>query len=334
VFKINAKGEIVFASQQSKLLFRLGDEETMVGTYILDWIVKPDELRMLKNIHTHFKESSEPDTHFVLQRKDGSTFFGEVKNAIIYDTEGNTKGLIAVVRNITDRKQFEQRILRNTIETEERERQRFSEDLHDGLGPLLSAVKIHLELIATRMGRPMEQKEFIKMTDDLLQESIKSTREIANNLTPNLLNDFGLIEALGVYVEKINKMNTIFIDFKVSKGFPGLPKQTEVALYRVVCELINNTLKHSSASKIDINLLRIEKQIEIRYTDNGIGFDVQKMLSSGSKGLGLSNIISRVKSINGNCTFDSEPGYNFSSLISLAIADESEKEQLQHQTKA
>ncbi|MDP3444486.1 MAG: ATP-binding protein, partial [Ignavibacteria bacterium] len=152
------------------------------------------------------------------------------------------------------------------------------------------------------------------------------TREIANNLTPNLLNDFGLIEALSVYVEKINKTNTVLINFRVDTSFPDLPKQTEVALYRVICELINNTLKHASASKIIISLLKDEKQIEVMYSDNGIGFDVQKMLSSPSKGLGLSNIISRVKSISGNCTFTSEPGHHFTSLINVAIADESEKE--------
>ena len=333
VFKINADGLIVFASQQSKFLFRLQHSDEMVGTPITDWIVKTDRMRMVKKIQSQFEEEKEEDAHYVLQRKDGSTFSGELKTAIIYAADGNAKGLIAVVRNITDRKQMEQRILRNTIETEERERERFSEDLHDGLGPLLSAVKIHLELITARVGNPVEQSRFIKMTDDLLQESIKSTREIANNLTPNLLNDFGLVEALSVYVEKINKTNTILIDFRVDEPFPALHKQTEVALYRVVCELINNTLKHASASKIIMKLLKDEKHIQVWYSDNGIGCDVQKMLSSPSKGLGLSNIISRVKSINGNCTFTSEPGHHFTSVISVAIADDIEKDSLHNQQK-
>lgn len=326
VFEINTDGVIVFASQQSKLLFKLQDTEDMSGTHITDWIIKSDQSRMTENIKSQFKKVSEGDPHFLLVKKDGSTFPGELKTAIIYDTEGNTKGLIAVVRNITDRKQFEQRILRNTIETEERERQRFSEDLHDGLGPLLSAAKIHLELIANRMEKPSEQMKFIKMTDDLLYESIKSTREIANNLTPNLLNDFGIIEALTVYVAKINKMNTLFIDLYVAENFQGLPKQTEVALYRVICELINNSLKHASASKICIQLLEEEKDIEITYSDNGIGFDIQKMLSTPAKGLGLSNIISRVKSINGNCTFNSELGKHFSAIIHLPSNQKNEKE--------
>ncbi|SFB69068.1 tetratricopeptide repeat protein [Kaistella jeonii] len=325
VFKINTEGLIVFASQQSKKLFRISDESLIIGTHINEWIVKTDQLRVIENLTLKSSEKSNRDTDILLQRKDGSTFSGELRTAIISDSNGKSTGLIVVVRNITDRKQMEQKILRNTIETEERERQRFSEDLHDGLGPLLSTAKIYLELIAARMEKPIEQKEFIKMTDDLLLESIKSTREIANNLTPNLLNDFGLIEALSVYVDKINKMNTISVALQIEENFPDLPKQTEVALYRIISELINNTLKHASASKIEIALLKTNKEVKITYSDNGIGCDIQKILLSPSKGLGLSNIISRVKSINGHCNFKSVPGQYFRTNITLPPAVENEQ---------
>ena len=327
VFKINADGLIVFASQQSRTLFRISDERVIIGTHINEWIVKTDQLRVMENLRAQGSEKSTSDTHVVLQRKDGSTFSGELRTAKISDSDGKSKGLIVVVRNITYRKQMEQHILRNTIETEERERQRFSEDLHDGLGPLLSTAKIYLELIAARMEKPIEQKEFIKMTDDILYESIKSTREIANNLAPNLLNDFGLIETLSVYVDKINKMNSISVDLKIDQNFPVLRKQTEIAFYRIISELLNNTLKHASASKIEIELLKTQGQVEITYSDNGIGCDIQKMLSSPSKGLGLSNITSRVKSINGYCKFNSVPGQYFRTYISVAISGE-----LEHRT--
>lgn len=322
VFKINADGQIAFASQQSKKLFRISDENAIIGTYINDWIVKTDQLRVNENFKLQNPENTSKDIHVTLQRRDGSTFSGELRTAIIRDSDGKSKGFIVVVRNITDRKQIEQRILRNTIETEERERQRFSEDLHDGLGPLLSTAKIYLELISARMQKPTEQQEFIKMTDDLLHESIKSTREIANNLAPNLLNDFGLIEALRVYVDKINKMNTISVNLKIDENFPDLPKQISVALYRIISELLNNTLKHSSATKIEIELLKMQSQLEIKYFDNGIGCDVQKILSSPTKGLGLSNITSRVKSINGQCNFSSVPGKYFKTDIILSTVAE------------
>jgi len=324
VFQIDVHGFIVFASQQSKKLFRISDESTITGTHINNWIVKTDHVRVSENFKLESPQNTGRDLHVTLQRKDGSTFSGELRTAEIIDSDGISKGFIVVVRNITDRKQVEQRILRNTIETEERERQRFSEDLHDGLGPLLSTAKIYLELISARMERPAEQQEFIRLTDDLLHESIKSTREIANNLAPNLLNDFGLIEALRVYVDKINKMNTISVDLKIDEDFPDLPKQISVALYRIISELLNNTLKHSSATTIEIELLKTHNQLEIKYFDNGIGCDIQKILSSPTKGLGLSNIMSRVKSINGQCNFSSVPGKYFRTEITLSALAEKE----------
>lgn len=92
---------------------------------------------------------------------------------------------------IAERRRLEQRILSTTIETEERERKRFSEDLHDGLGPLLSTVKMYVDLINNKSGKP-QQQQLIAQAGELLDEAIISTRQIANNLTPNLLNDFGL----------------------------------------------------------------------------------------------------------------------------------------------
>ncbi len=322
VLEADSRGYITFASSQSKSLFRIDDEMEIVGFLLDKFIADPEIVRFKENLSAFYSGGNKTESQYVMLRKDGSTFSGELKMAMVYDSAGSSSGIIAVVRNITERKQIEQRILRNTIETEERERARFSEDLHDGLGPLLSTVKIYLELIAARKGNPEEQDKFIKMTDELLQESIRSTREIANNLTPNLLNDFGLIEALSVYVDKINNTNTIQIDLTTDERINRLPSQTEVALYRVLCELINNTLKHAFGTLISIVISFQEDQLGIIYTDNGIGFDVQKMLSSRTKGLGLSNIISRVNAVNGTCLFNSEPGKSFTCQIKVKVSTE------------
>jgi signal transduction histidine kinase len=200
----------------------------------------------------------------------------------------------------------EQRILRNTIETEERERTRFSEDLHDGLGPLLSTIKIHMELIRSYSGNREEQEKFIRLANELLDEALRSTREIANNLVPNVLNDFGLLEALKDYIEKMNRLETVKIFF-TSSGLEIRPNQNiETAIYRIAFELINNTLKHAQASRIDISIEEIGQILEFTYKDNGIGIDWEKINSRISRGLGLPNIISRVKSINGDFEFETK----------------------------
>jgi len=327
VIQTDVNGTITFASAQSNTLFQLAENEEMKGTNLQEWVIKTESVKIRKCISEVFNGAGEIDSQFLFQRKDGSVFPGEMKIAVILAPENNARGLITVVRDITDRILIEQRILRNTIETEERERTRFSEDLHDGLGPLLSAVKIHLELINARIGNPAEQQKFIGMTNELLDESIRSTREIANNLTPNLLNDFGLVDALMVYVEKINKTDAVHIDLFVDKQVHRPKPHVEAAFYRILCELISNTLKHASATHVHIRIISGPDQLQVYYHDNGTGFDVMNTLNTRHKGLGLSNIISRTKSVNGTYNFHSEPGRFFEAAFSVDLDRTSAKPQ-------
>jgi len=224
------------------------------------------------------------------------------------------------IQDITERKTLEQALLSNTIQIEERERRRFSEDLHDGLGPLLSTVKIHLELIEGRKGNSEDQTKIIRMASDLVDDAIASTREIANNLTPNILNDFGLFEAIKTYVDKINSLGSMEIDLVIPELKERLPKQLELAFYRIALELINNTLKHAKASKIKINFSLVDNQLEMDYADNGIGIRQEKRTFSSK--LGLQNIFSRIKSVEGEYEFPPAEGEGFRMRIGVKLAEE------------
>ncbi|MCX6307049.1 MAG: tetratricopeptide repeat protein [Bacteroidetes bacterium] len=226
---------------------------------------------------------------------------------------------VKVAERTRELRESEQRILRNTIETEERERARFSEDLHDGLGPLLSTVKIHLELIRSRTDNREDQEKYIRLANELLDEAIRSTKEIANNLVPNVLNDFGLLEALSVYIDKINRLGTIRIRF-TSTGLDIRPsRDIETAIYRIAFELINNTLKHAKASRAGIRIGESGRFLEFEYTDNGIGMNWTELNSRRSNGLGLPNIISRVKSLNGEYDFTTDHENPFGIKIRIPL---------------
>lgn len=285
--------------------------------------VHVDDMEPIRNaLKRKFGKQHELVFDFRFDTPDKNRKYLSLHGEISFDASLKPIYVQGTIQDITDRKLMEQRILSNTIETEERERTRFSEDLHDGLGPLLSTVKIHLEMISNRMEKAVEQEKYIRMAGELLDESIRSTREIANNLTPNILNDFGLIEALSVYVNKINKTGTVRIDLFVGEDMKRPAQHVEVAFYRILCELINNTIKHASASQIIIRFTMAEQGILIDYSDNGIGFDVQNILNSRSKGLGLSNIISRLKSINASYSFRSELGKNFEAFFAASLSGE------------
>ncbi len=196
------------------------------------------------------------------------------------------------------REDAEKRVLNAIIETEEKERKRFAKDLHDGLGPLLSTVKMSVSALA---GLVNDQKTSVIIinTKNVINESIKSLKEISNNLSPHILNNFGLASAIKNFTEKINETNAVVVDFETNIQKLRFDENKEVILYRVCCELVNNTLNHAQANNITIRLNKINNQLKLICSDDGKGFDVHKVLSEKGPGMGLSNMISRIKSIKG-----------------------------------
>lgn len=208
------------------------------------------------------------------------------------------------VRDISILKQLEREMLNIVIETEEKERKRFSEDLHDGLGPLLSSIKIYLKLFDSENHTQEKRKEYLDYANELINDAIQTTRAIANNLMPNVLNDFGLIKALKSFTEKINLSKAIKINFSANEFPKRLDNTTEIIIYRVVLEIINNAIRHSKAKNINISIKIKTEELIILIEDNGIGFDYNNIIKT-EKSSGLKNISNRIKSINGKIIFSS-----------------------------
>jgi signal transduction histidine kinase len=203
------------------------------------------------------------------------------------------------------RLETEKKVLNAIIKTEETERRRFAKDLHDGLGPLLSTVKMAISTLAQLENNP-KSKDIIQNTDVVITEAIKNVKEISNILSPHILDNFGLVSAINSFISKINLAKNIDISFKTNMSNERYDYNTEVVLYRVACELINNTLKHAKAQKIDMELARNEDLLSMMYTDDGVGFDVNEVLSEQNPGMGYANIMSRIKSIKGIINIESE----------------------------
>ena len=212
---------------------------------------------------------------------------------------------VAQGQDITERKITQAKILKTVIKTEEKERTRFAKDLHDGLGTLLSSINIYLSLIKSGDLEETEKKNIINFAKALIDEAILNTKEIANNLKPNIISHFGLVLSLKSFCKKVNETGVINISFN-SDIKKDINKESEVALFRIIKELINNTLKHASASKIDINITDDGDLLTFTFQDNGIGFDTNKIIDQEkTNGMGIQNIISRIKTINGTYVIES-----------------------------
>ncbi|MFW5657573.1 MAG: cache domain-containing protein [Bacteroidota bacterium] len=218
---------------------------------------------------------------------------------------GGIPYLQVVLRDVTDKRKLEKQLLTATIRAEENERARFAKELHDGVGPLLSTVKLYFQWLA-EVNDESKKQTIISKGNENIQEAINALREISNNLSPHILNMFGFAKALQRFTEGLAETQGIVIDISNNLNL-RLPKQVEVTLYRITTELINNTLKYASASSIRLIIdhkIKEEKLI-IDYFDDGIGFDSTTQITSG-KGLGLNNIRSRIKTLGGNLELTSE----------------------------
>ena len=249
--------------------------------------------------------------------KDGRIIFVETTARLV--EYNNEKLILSVVRNIGNRKETEREILSTVIRTEERERERFAKDMHDSVGPLLSTVKLYVNELKSSTLDQNERIDFVKQINEIIDESINSIRTISNNLMPRVIHKYGLIKALESFCEKVNKTNTINIQFDKINIPERLDQNLELILFRVITELITNTIKHASAKNIIIELEKSRQKVIMHFKDDGIGFDINKIMNSEHLGMGLKNIISRIKSINGDYDFVSFPDNGFQIKVNIDL---------------
>ncbi|PLW92225.1 MAG: two-component sensor histidine kinase [Marinilabiliales bacterium] len=205
------------------------------------------------------------------------------------------------------REDNEARVLSAVIETEEKERTYYSKELHDGLAPVLSSIKMALSAI-NNTDMSQRNAEIIEKSEKSIDLAIESVQEISNRLSPKILERYGLEKATRMIAESMNPNNKIEYSIVFDTHGIRLPNKTELALYRIICELINNSVQHSGAKKINISLIHRARMIELRYSDDGKGFFPE---NAKGKGMGLDNIESRARSIDAQSNIFSKPGKGF-----------------------
>jgi len=225
------------------------------------------------------------------------------------------------LRKVEDaRKNEEKKILNAIMMTEEKERKRFAKDLHDGLGPLLATVKISVSALLKNEKEP-GNIEIIKNADGVITEAIRSIKDISNNLSPHVLNNFGLAKAIKKFTDNINQLKKTTIHFHSNMFNQRLSNSVEIILYRIVCELIHNSIQHAEAKHIEISLNNKNNIIDLFYDDDGKGFDFSYDTIFKNKGSGLQNMISRLDSIHGYHEIESKPGKGFHAYVSINISN-------------
>ena len=221
-----------------------------------------------------------------------------------FNVENEHPQIVGLVTDITERKLTERRVLNAILETENREREAFAKELHDGLGANLSSIKMYLERLNSddmlESKRPLYQQKAL----ELITMAASTSKEISYGLKPHTLVNLGLISSIELLCQNVNDLNKFNLTFYHFCENPNLNDETELAIYRILSELSNNSLKYSEAKDGHIELNINSEGTSLAYTDNGIGFDVETAkLNAGS---GLKNIIARVEALGGKINIESE----------------------------
>ncbi|MCF6342608.1 MAG: sensor histidine kinase [Bacteroidales bacterium] len=193
----------------------------------------------------------------------------------------------------------------SVIVGQENERKRIAQELHDGIGVLLSTASIHFSNIE-ESSADKKTAQMLKKANKLLKEAGGQVRKISHDIMPGVLSRFGLQEALEDIFENVEDIGSIEVECKIELDEGRLSENTEIVLYRIVQEMLNNTLKHAKAKKISFHLKIEADELHIIYNDDGQGFnqdDVQP-----ERGLGLSGIKSRIDLLKGKMQLSSEKG--------------------------
>lgn len=208
---------------------------------------------------------------------------------------------------------------KSVLQGEEAERSRLAGDLHDGLGGLLTGVKLKLSSMKENSIITSENLAHFNHALDLLDTSITEMRRVAHNLMPETLMHYGLRTALNDFIKQVEPEGLPIIRFNTFGEDLRYEKEIEITLYRISQELVTNAIKHAQAKQIDIQLFTEKDRICVQVNDNGIGFDPEG-IDHLTAGKGLKNIRDRVTAFNGRFEFISQHGKGTESTIEFLIS--------------
>lgn len=259
---------------------------------------------------------------FQMRRKDGNIVHTEHTVSEILDDSGKRTGAVSFIRDISERKEVEKELLAYQDRlrslsselslTEERERRKFAEDLHDSVAQLLVLAKFNLEEMQAKSPSG-SWKTKIEEVFQYLDEALKRTRLMMYELSPPKLYALGLKAGLGGLAERMGRTHNLQVDFSADEVRAGtLNEDTSVLLYRSVQELLMNIVKHAGVSRAKLSLFKKDDAIRVEVKDEGIGCDLPSITKYSKVekggGFGLLSIKERLRHMGGRFEISSRPG--------------------------
>lgn len=201
------------------------------------------------------------------------------------------------------------KILVDSIEIQETERSRIGSDIHDDLGPTMSAIKLKINNLSSK--KPTSERD-VSQLKMMIDETIKSIRSLSHSLYPNILEKYGLKTALEELANRLNS-ESLHVITHIDPVIDELDFYTQINIYRILQEFCNNSIKYGECTNINISIQKGEEAITINAIDDGVGFDTS---DNANHGIGIKNMEMRAKAISFNFELASTIGQGTKIVLS------------------
>lgn len=213
----------------------------------------------------------------------------------------------------------QKQLLRTSIQSEELERRRIAADLHDEVSALLNTARLGITQLVDEFPKESKNLHNSRTSGAMIGEALEKIRNLSKELKPPVLDAFGLVAGLRELCNKSHQLTGIAIDFVSEGEQERVESFIEISLYRVVSELLQNSIKHAAPSLISVRLFYSQSRIKIQFQDDGKGFNYPQVLNNKHSGSGLRNIHSRIQAIQGTIEFNTMIRQGMSVKISVNL---------------
>ena len=306
IFILTPEGLISDINKAVQSMFALKYKE-IIGKSLSEYV--KEDVVFFNEIQKKLSKSNTPCIHeAIIQVNEVEEIIGLMTCSNIVNRFGEFEGYLVNIKDITESKNTEKLIIKNTITTQQQEHERIADDLHDSLGQELSFVKLMFSNIERLSKNDTKLLKMVNSAREVLDESIANLRGICFDLMPSVLIKGGLDLALEEFINRLNSQNIMKFNYNSSNKMPRFIKDFEVMLYRLVQEFINNSIKHSAAKNVNLSLKYSKtKGVELIIEDNGKGFEIDD-LDVKDDGRGVNNIKTKVLAFDGTHLLESALG--------------------------
>jgi PAS domain S-box-containing protein len=331
IMEVDNEERIVFMNKALEDIVGYGFEEVRGKVASSIFIKEEQSQKQMEEIAEMRRLGKESVYETTLTRKDGSEAQVVISGAPTFEIDGSVKGSIGIHWDVTEirktqqellneRINREQQLLETKLQAEEEQRSQIGRDLHDGVGQMLAYMQLYIGLL--KSNQQFGEKEIAEL-EKTVEKTLQQVRTLSRSLVPPSIRDLGLREAVIELVDSYAILKKPKFHLKIFSNAERLGGQMtieqKIMVFRVLQELINNSLKYAGANNIRIKFSYLENNLLFEFEDDGKGFDLGNM----RRGVGLGSIRSRVEYYKGTAKYDSAPGKGMISVIMLPLAGDS-----------